>query len=134
MCNSALEIVRKELGVKHYKLGLYLNSRGLSQAMRQDFQQAYDDLKEAVKILIHNLGPEHLEVADCYASLGDICMKLQVERNGPKDVGPADRLAEARKFYTDACNITEKALGLAHTKCQQYQSLLFICDHYAELS
>jgi tetratricopeptide (TPR) repeat protein len=45
MYAKAMEIVKKELGEKHYKMGMYLNSAGLSRAMMSDYEHAYTDLK-----------------------------------------------------------------------------------------
>jgi len=125
---SALKIVRKEFGDQHYKVGMFTNSMGMSKAMKNEYQTAYEDLKKALAILISCLGEDHVEVADCYAYLGDVCMKLHVENRGSK------KIQEATKYYTSANKIIEKTLGADHTKCKQFTSLLFICENYDLLS
>jgi len=125
----ALRIVRKEFGERHYKVGMFLNSSGLARAMLQDYTTAHFELKQSLQILIVTLGNDHVEVADCYANLGDVCMKLHVEAGGN-----SPKLVEAEKYYKEAYRIIKIALGENHTKCQQYASLLFICQYYTELS
>eukprot|EP01090_Pellita_catalonica_P000325 TRINITY_DN10220_c0_g1_i1.p1 TRINITY_DN10220_c0_g1~~TRINITY_DN10220_c0_g1_i1.p1 ORF type:complete len:702 (+),score=187.25 TRINITY_DN10220_c0_g1_i1:153-2258(+) len=124
---QALKIVRKEFGKKHYKVGMFLNNLGLANAMRKKFDEAYRQMKEALQILIHCLGTNHVEVADVHANIGDVAMKLFVEKN------QQDKLSEARSHYVKANSIIEKALGKDHTKCNQFASLLFICDNYSSM-
>jgi len=125
---AALRIVRKEFGEQHYKVGMFLNSSGLARAMKQDYMTSHFELKQSLQILIKTLGKDHVEVADCYANLGDVCMKLHVEASG------TGKLAEAEKNYREANRIIKSALGENHPKCQQFASLLFICQYYNELS
>mmetsp|Transcript_25841 Transcript_25841/g.36340 ORF Transcript_25841/g.36340 Transcript_25841/m.36340 type:complete len:698 (-) Transcript_25841:158-2251(-) len=125
---SALQIVKKEFGENHYKVGMFLNNSGLARAMVNDFKTAYDELKQALQILIACLGENHIEVADCYANLGDVCMKLLAESNQRAKVD------EAKKYYTQASKIVHQAFGPDHTKSRQFDSLLFICDNYYDLS
>eukprot|EP01124_Arcella_intermedia_P034809 TRINITY_DN8695_c0_g2_i1.p1 TRINITY_DN8695_c0_g2~~TRINITY_DN8695_c0_g2_i1.p1 ORF type:complete len:526 (-),score=117.47 TRINITY_DN8695_c0_g2_i1:19-1569(-) len=96
----------------------------MSFAMCNNFHEAYSRLTQSLTILIHKLGKDHVEVADCQAFLGDVCMKLYVE------AGIQDKLEEARKFYLEANRIIKAALGEEHTKCKQFQSLLFICENF----
>jgi len=76
-------------------------------------------------ILEKTLGENHIEVGDCRANLGDACMKLYVEANR------AEKLSEAKELYKKAHKISTEVLGPGHTKTQQYESLLFICDNYS---
>ena len=85
---------------------MFLNNSGLANAMDQNFQVAHTELKEALEILTKALGiyvpsirwqrinrfpgKDHVEVADCNANLGDVCMKLYSEFN------MKDKLPEAR--------------------------------------
>jgi len=124
---SSLDIVKREFGDKHYKYGMFLNSSGLAHAMLNDFKKSYEELKQALQILITCLGPNHTEVADCYANLGDVCMKLV------SDCKEKGKLSEAQTYYTKANKIIESSLGATHPKCQQFSSLLFICENYDSL-
>src|SRR5262245_60574599 len=83
--------------------------------------------QQSLQILLACLGMNHVEAADCYANLGDVCMKLVAE--GPV-AGRSAKLAEAKKYYTEANRIVATSLGPEHTKCQQYASLLFIIDNF----
>jgi len=56
---------------------MYLNSSGLARAMLEDYKKAYEELKQSLNILKTCLGTEHVEVADCYANLGDVCTPSQ---------------------------------------------------------
>jgi len=124
--DKALEIIKSnaEFGTNHYKYGMFLNNSGLAWAMKLDFTKAYNQLKQSLQILITNLGNNHIEVGDCYLNLGEVCMKLIVEKN------QLEKLTEAKKYYTEANRIVALQLGPNHTKTQQIQSLLFICDNY----
>jgi len=128
---DALQIVKKEFGDKHYKVGMFLNSCGLAHAMLNEFEIAYKELKDALSILRTCLGGDHIEVADCYANLGDVCMKLHVEAKASKG---ENKLEEAKKYYTEANRIVKAVFGPEHTKSKQFESLLYICENYAMLS
>jgi len=123
--NEALKIVRNQFGEQHYKVGMYLNNSGLAHAINNNYVDAHFQLKQALQILIHNLGSNHVEVADCYTNLGDVCLKLYVEAGGQ-----GNKLSEAENYYTQANKIIGDNLGKDHPKCQQFASLLFICQNY----
>jgi hypothetical protein len=114
--------------VNHYKYGVFLNSCGLAKAMLNDIDGAYKDLKQSLQTLIVSLGNAHVEVADVYAALADVCLKLCAE--GAREAG---RLEEAKKYVELARAICLAKFGAAHTKTQQCDSLLFIIDNAATL-
>jgi len=60
---------------------MYLNSSGLARAMLEDYKKAYEELKQSLNILKTCLGTEHVEVADCYANLGDVCTPFATPHN-----------------------------------------------------
>eukprot|EP01113_Clastostelium_recurvatum_P032291 TRINITY_DN4129_c0_g1_i1.p1 TRINITY_DN4129_c0_g1~~TRINITY_DN4129_c0_g1_i1.p1 ORF type:complete len:658 (-),score=71.51 TRINITY_DN4129_c0_g1_i1:133-2106(-) len=124
----AQEIVKKELGERHYKIGMILNSLAMAEMMLNNYEAAHGHLREGLDILIECLGRDHVEVSDCYTNLGDVCMKLVCEKN------QIAQLEEAKKNYKFALRIVERAFGSTHTKCQQLESLLFICDQYNSLT
>jgi len=128
----ALKIVVKEFGQIHYKVGMFLNSKGLAHAMMQDFKLAYDDLKKALQVLIQTLNKDHVEVADVYSNLGDVVMKLLSEQRNAAQLDSL--LDEASKYYTEAKRIVEASLGPAHSKAKQLDSLLFIVTNYRALT
>lgn len=119
---------------------MFLNSLGLAYAMIDDYKAAYDNMKQALKILIVALGASHIEVCDVYSNLGDICMKLVAEadqkkkptKNQPK-TDKQLKLDEAKKYYTEAHRIVETTFGSEHTKAKQLLSLLYIVDYYNSL-
>jgi len=136
--NRALIIIKKEFGDKHYKYGMFLNSLGLAYAMINDYNTAYTHMKQALQILLTALGPDHIEVCDVYANLGDVCMKLVAEDNqkkpkGKKETDKQSKLEEAKKYYTQAQRIVQATFGAEHTKTKQFLSLLFIVDNYHSL-
>lgn len=120
---------RREFGEKHYKVGQFKSSAGLAYAMLNDYKNAYEELKQALQILLACLGNMHIEVADCYSNLGDVCMKLHAE--SPSHNGKLD---EAKKYYQEANKIVQATFGADHPKSKQLASLLFICEHYRELA
>lgn len=126
---------------------MFLNSCGLSRAMLGDYVKAYDELKLSSQILIQCLGLDHVEVADTYTNLGDVCMKLVTEgKTKQRDL----KLQEAKKYYTvrpglllaamltrcvqEASRIVALAFGPEHTKAKQLASLLFIVENFASLT
>ena len=134
--NRALAIIKKEFDDKHYKYGMFLNSLGLTYAMLDDYGMAYVHLKQALQILVASLDANHVEVADVYSNLGDICMKMLVELDGKKSKASADKqpkLVEAKGHYLEAQRIVQATFGTEHTKALQYLSLLFIIDNYQSL-
>jgi tetratricopeptide (TPR) repeat protein len=134
--NRALIIIKKEFGDKHYKYGMFLNSLGLAYAMTNDYKIAYVHLKQALQLLLNNLGPNHIEVCDVYINLGDTCMKLVVERCQQKEKNTNEqdpKLDEAKRYYLEAQRIVQSTFGNEHTKAIQILSLLFIIDNYYSL-
>lgn len=127
--SAAIQIVLREFGDKHYKYGVFLSSSGLAKAMLNQYDGAYADLKTSLQILIQSLGESHVEVADVLAALGDVCLKLFVEKEG----ADPDKLAEAKKYFRRAREICADRLGAAHSKVQQMDSLIFISDNYNQL-
>jgi hypothetical protein len=101
---------------------------GLANAMIKEYTTSYNQLKTSLEILKRCLGNDHVEVADCFANLGDVCMKLLTEEKN------VSKLAEAKQNYTEANRIIAKSFGAGHTKCNQFASLLFIIDNYDSLS
>jgi tetratricopeptide (TPR) repeat protein len=128
--NRALIIIKKEFGDRHYKYGMFLNSLGLAHAMIDDYQTAYDHMKQALQILLTALGVGHIEVCDVYSNLGDICMKLVAESDKKKPLDKQSKLDEAKKYYTEAQRIVQATFGAEHTKTKQFLSLLFIVENY----
>lgn len=59
---------------------MFLNNSGLAHAMLNNYKVAYDELKQALQILIASLGPKHIEVADCYSNLGKNLLGLLNEK------------------------------------------------------
>lgn len=118
---------------------MFLNSLGLAHAMMDDYSTAYVHLKEALQILLLDLGQDHIEVCDVYGNLGDVCMKLVAEcelNNGKAKTNLQDKqtkLEESKKYYTQAQRIALATFGSEHTKTKQYLSLLFIVDNYFSL-
>lgn len=55
-------------------------------------------------------------------------MKLQTENTTDKS-----KLAEAKKYFTEANKIVNETLGKDHPKSTQFASLLFICENYEQL-
>lgn len=101
--------------------------------MLSDYTEAYNNLKQALQILLVGLGQDHIEVCDVYSNLGDVCMKLLVESDDPKKNGNDDKqskLAEAKKYFTNARRISEATFGREHTKTKQFESLLFIVENF----
>jgi len=134
--NRALSIIKREFGDKHYKYGMFLNSLGLAYAMLNDYKIAYIHLKQALQILLNNLGPNHIEVCDVYSNLGDICMKFVVEIDEKKQKNENEKqlkLDEAKKNYLEAQRIVQSTFGNEHTKAIQILSLLYIIDNYNSL-
>lgn len=143
---QACKIVEREFGATHYKMGyvsrvfclscaadvprgsVFLSSSGLARAMVQDIDGAYKDLKSALQILIAALGPSHVEVADVYSALADVCLKLYTE--GKRE---PERLQEAKKYVERARAICVEKFSPNHTKTQQCDSLLFIIDNVSSL-
>lgn len=136
--NRALTIIKKEFDDKHYKYGMYLNSLGLSYAMLDEYETSYGHLKQALQILLTALGMNHIEVADIYSNLGDVCMKLvaefdQKQSKKKNQNEKQSKLDEAKKYYTEAQRIIQATFGPEHTKAKQFLSLLFIVDNYNSL-
>jgi len=121
--------VKKEFGDGHYKEGMFLNNLGLAQAMLNLYTDSYRELKKSLNILITCLGPDHIEVADCYSNLGDVCMKLHVE-----SIDNEGKIDEAKKYYTSASKIVVDSLGPEHSKSMQLASLIFVCENYSLLA
>ncbi len=96
--------------------------------MVQDIDGAYKDLKSALHILIAALGATHVEVADVYSALADVCLKLYAE--GKRE---PERLQEAKKYVERARAICVDKFSATHTKTQQCDSLLFIIDNIGSL-
>lgn len=67
-------------------------------------------------------------MADVYSALADVCLKLYAEGNRE----PA-RLQEAKKYVTLAREIIVAKFSPQHSKAQQCDSLLFICDNINSL-
>ena len=117
---------------------MFLNSLGLAFAMNDDHQTAYVHMKQALQILLTDLGQDHIEVCDIYSNLGDVCMKLVAECDQVKDkkssgTNKQSKLEEAKKYYTQAQRIAQATFGADHTKTRQFASLLFIIDNYHSL-
>lgn len=132
--NRSLKIVKKEFGDKHYKYGMFLNSLGLAYAMIDDYGMALVYLKQALQILLTSLGANHVEVADVYFNLGDVCMKylMDIDQLKGKNKGEQQvKLDEARKSYLEAQRIVRLTFGDEHTKAIQLSSLLFIVENFA---
>jgi len=130
---QALQIVKKEFGERHYKVGMFLNSSGLAHAMLLNYATAYNELKSSSQILIACLGPDHIEVADVYTNLGAVCMKLITE--GKLMTKERDeKLGEAKKYYTEASRIVGATFGPDHTKAKDLASLIFIVDNFHSLT
>lgn len=121
---------------------MIMNSFGLSHAMMRDYPSALSKLKQARTILIACLGAQHIEVADCFMNLGDVCLKVFVERveesksnsNINSSHDDVDKLAEAEKYYQSALQIVAKTFGVEHSKHKQLSSLLFVSRNYAQLA
>ena len=105
-------------------------NKGLALAMKNEYEPAYNALKNALRILRASLGPNHCEVGDCLQSLGDVCMKLLVE--SPQKM--SDKKDEASILYKQAREIFAESFGTNHTKVQQMDSLIFITDNFANLA
>lgn len=115
---------------------MYLNSLGLAYAMINDYKIAYIHLKQALQILLNNLGSNHIEVGDVYMNLGDVCMKLVVEiteEKGKLSNEKQVKLDEGKKYYIEAQKIVQSTFGNDHTKAIQILSLLYIIDNYYSL-
>jgi ElaB/YqjD/DUF883 family membrane-anchored ribosome-binding protein len=56
------------------------------------------------------------------------CCKLK--KSSPQT---QSKLDEAKRHTQEALSSAQKTFGDNHTKTSQYQSLLYICDHYSEL-
>jgi tetratricopeptide (TPR) repeat protein len=139
--DEALSLVTKEFGDKrptiphqrierHYKCGMYLCNKGLALAMLNKYDPAYDCLLKSLSILRSDLGPKHVEVADVHAAIADVCLKISVEAGRQ---GVAKKIEEAERHLKEALEIAKASFGESHTKTQQYESLLFICQNYASL-
>ena len=112
---------------------MFLNSLGLAYAMINDYKIAYIHLKQALQILLTNLGPNHIEVCDVHMNLGDTCMKLVVEKSEQKQKNTSDKepkLDEAQRNYLEAQRIVQATFGNDHTKAVQLLSLLYIIENY----
>ena len=115
---------------------MFLNSLGLSYAMINDYKVAYIHVKQALEILLHSLGSNHIEVCDAYSNLGDICMKFAVELDQEKQKLQSEKrskLEEAKNYYLEAQRIVHFTFGTEHTKSLQFASLLFIINNYDSL-
>ena len=126
--------MKKEFGDKHYKYGMFLNSLGLAYAMIDDYGMALVYLKQALQILLTSLGANHVEVADVYFNLGDVCMKylMDIDQLKGKNKGEQQvKLDEARKSYLEAQRIVRLTFGDEHTKAIQLSSLLFIVENFS---
>ncbi len=92
--------MQREFGVNHYKYGVFLSACGLSKAMCGDIDGAYKDLKQSLQTLVASLGMDHVEVADVYSALADVCLKLFVEGGHE-----ANKLEEGKRYVQLARNI-----------------------------
>ena len=136
--NQALAIINKEFNDQHYKYGIFLNSLGLVYASMNDYDKAYVQIKQALRILLVALGVDHIEICDVYANLGDICMnrvaeidtKPKNQQDNEETTEKQVKLGEAKKYYSEAHRIAKKTFGDTYAKTQETRTLLSIVDDY----
>ena len=108
----------------HYKLGMVRAVMAKVYSLRQDYQTAHNLFEMAINMLVQQLGPDHLEVADAKIDLVD-CVLKQMSETGINKL----YLQSAIEHINAARAIYAKQFGAQHTKIDQCDSRLYILQH-----
>lgn len=106
---QVLSIRRMQLGEEHYLTGWSMNCLGVLAMAQSKWKEAHDLLELTLIILRKALGPCHAKVGSTTHDMG----QLALSRYNQEPPNP-QRLALAARFFSDALEIRETALGRNH--------------------